>query len=54
MGMLLKHRILRRDQNLSSLDNVVMEEEEDDEEEGKELERERSCLRTCVTCLDRG
>ena len=27
MGMLLKHRILRRDQNLSSLDNVVMEEE---------------------------
>ena len=33
MGMLLKHRILRSDQNLSSLENVAMEEEVEESSE---------------------
>ena len=33
MGMLLKQRILRSDQNLLSLENVVMEEEVEESSE---------------------
>ena len=33
MGMLLKHRILRSDQNLLSLENVAMEEEVEESSE---------------------
>jgi hypothetical protein len=33
MGMLLKHRILRSDQNLLRLENVVMEEEVEESSE---------------------
>ena len=33
MGMLIKQRILRSDQNLSSLENVVMEEEVEESSE---------------------
>ena len=33
LGMLLKQRILRSDQNLSSLENVVMEEEVEESSE---------------------
>ena len=33
MGMLLKHRILKSDQNLLRLENVVMEEEVEESSE---------------------
>ena len=35
MGMLLKHRILRSDQNQSSLENVAMEEEVEESSENE-------------------
>ena len=38
MGMLLKHRILRSDQNLLRLENVVMEEEVEESSETEVLQ----------------
>ena len=38
MGMLLKHRILKSDQNLLRLENVVMEEEVEESSETEVLQ----------------